>query len=115
MKYLKSFLLFLLTSLVHFLLQSALMFLSFFSKLVFYDEAFWSIRGIAAFLFSCLDQVLSFPIVWVVQRWSINFSSFPDLPFVLNSLLWGWVLYFIIIKRNNKRGRSKYSFVRGIK
>lgn len=115
MKYFKSFILYLFITVIHFLLQSALMFLSFFSKLVFYDEAFWSIRGIAAFLFSSLDRIFSFPIVWIFQKWSVTFSNFPDLPFILNSLLWGLLLYAIIVKGIINKRRNKYSFVKGIK
>lgn len=104
---------YLLSVVIHFLLQSMMMLLSFVSKLIYYEDSFWSVGGILSLLFTGLYQVLTFPFAWLFERLGLTFAWFPDLPFLLNSLLWGWIGFLVIVKRAKNR-HSRYQFMRGV-
>lgn len=114
MKYIRRFIFYILISVTHFLLQIAMMLSTFLTSMIFFDAELISWGGIAKNLSQALYQILSFPFVWASDRWSIKFPWFQDLPFVLNSLLWGWLIYSIIIWRvKRKRRKTRYNFVKG--
>ena len=104
---------YLLSVITHFLLQSMMMLLSFVSKLIYYEDSFWSVGGILSLLFAGLYQILTFPFTWLFQWLGINFIWFKDLPFLLNSLLWGWIFFLVMVKRAKYR-HSRYKFGRGV-
>lgn len=112
MKYIRRIILYLLSVITHFLLQSMMMLLSFVSKLIYFEDSFWSFGGILSVIFAGLYQILSFPFAWLFQTFGLTFVWFKDLPFVLNSLLWGWIIFLLIVTRAKHR-HSRYKFVRG--
>ncbi len=113
MKYIRRLILYLIIVVTHFLFQSTMMLLSFVSKLVFYEDSLWSVGGLFSVISAGLYRILAFPFVWIFQKFSITFPWFKDLPFVLNSLLWGWI-FFIVIVKSTRRRSSRYKFVRGV-
>ncbi|AZR72115.1 hypothetical protein BBF96_01125 [Anoxybacter fermentans] len=115
MKYIRRFILYLIIASIHFLLQATMMLLSIISKLIFFEDSIWSMGGMLRVISAGLYQILIFPFIWIFQKWSFQIPWFQDLPFVLNSLLWGLIIYLLIARKARKKKKNaRYYFVRGL-
>lgn len=114
-KFIKRTILFLMLAVVHFLIQSVMMLVSFVSQLLFYEDAFWSVGGMLSLVSGVMFKILSFPFVLIFDKFSIVILNFPDLPYYLNSLLWAVFGYYLIIGRSKqfRISSTRYKFVRG--
>lgn len=81
---------------VHFALSLAFLMLSFSDSMARFDTG--EPRSMLGSVIYYTSELLAFPIVKIVQHTRLQFhSTFSQyIPFVVNSLVWGWIVVFVM-------------------
>lgn len=98
---------------IHFILELSFLLFGFSAGMQNFDNPDNDALEIKSEIYIWIYTVLSFPLLFVMDRMTFLSSILPGflgyIPFILNSALWSLVFYILIRKNLRKQLRNNYS------